>query len=177
MREFALVLIIAAIGGIGFWFWKADLNHAIQSSNALQPAPAPAAAQKPEPVRAHSKQKPRQAAPAALQESADLQRIPAAAAATQKPEEALAPPPFPAVEQIARGDEEIESVGRYGDPTLSTTTSDRGHVFETLFYARDRGQLQTLVGIRVTDGKVLSASEESMPDLIHVLTPATRVRH
>jgi hypothetical protein len=70
------------------------------------------------------------------------------------PEFAATAPPAKAPSGSSRKPNDI-----YGDATLSVTTVDGGHNFETLVYARDGGRAANF--IRLDDGKVLSASSEA----------------
>lgn len=66
------------------------------------------------------------------------------------PVPAPAPPAFPAPADVRPGTERSRIIEKFGTPALAASTADRGHLFETFVYRRER--LQTV--IRMQDGTV-----------------------
>ena len=166
-------LVLAVLAGVFWWGMRGD---SIASNRSTSEVPLAPAETKPAPVSPkpaiHQQPKAVFVKPVPTA-AAEVEPMPSAATVSEPtPAPAL---PFPTVEQIASGAQEDKILQRYGDPVLSTTTSDHDHVFETLIYARDQGQLQTV--IRVEDGKVTLAYAQSMPPPMSAVPPNTRVRH
>jgi hypothetical protein len=88
---------------------------------------------------------------------------PAATSASATPAERGPAPPFPSVGEIALGAHEDNITQTFGDPALSALSSDRGHVLETLIYAKDGGKAVTVISLE--DGKVSSAYSRPRPEV------------
>jgi hypothetical protein len=154
-----LAVVFLIVAGAFFLWWTQTPDHygtPVADTQAQPPEPAP----KPSPVVLKAKRiKP---APQPVVEEAALAPAPEpVVVAPAAPVVHRDPPPFPAVEQIATGVHEDSITGKYGDPQLSAVTSTRGHMVETMVYARERGRLATV--IRIEDGRVASAYSRTEP--------------
>jgi|SRR5579862_9452122 len=97
-------------------------------------------------------------APAIVEEAAVVAPLPAPAPVVAQPPVAakpIEPAQFPAASQIVIGTEKTALTKTFGEPTLSATSMDRGHLDETLVYARENGRRVTMINLE--DGKTRSA--------------------
>jgi hypothetical protein len=178
MREIVVpvILVVAAVGVMAWWTMKGDLLRPSETTNAI--APAPVEEPKPAPAAAYTKAKRQPIASASSKQAADslppVADPASVAVVAADPATALTTSPFPTAEEIHSGAQGEKIVERYGNPALSATTCDHDHVLETFVYARDHGQLQTV--IRIEDGKVLNAYSQSTPP-VNAFPPNMRVRH
>ena len=173
MKESALVLFLVLVlaGGIAWWSMR---DQVAQPNQPAIVAPATAEPAKP-PVIA-KKRKANSAETSAPGQTSPEPPPPVAAASAAIPAELIVKPqPFPSVEQIHSGAQEEQIISTYGEPALSITTSDHDHVFETLVYSHERGELHTL--IRIEDGKVLTAYSQSIPASFDAPASRSRIRH
>ena len=145
-----MVICLIALGGLAVWWTQTPSHFNAAVPQVLGPAPAPAPAPV---VKKASKPKP---PPPIVEEPATAVAAEASPAPVQ-----VAPPPFPAVEQIANGAHADAITDKYGDPALSAVTSTGGHMVETIVYARNRGRNATV--IRLEDGKVATAYSQAEP--------------
>ncbi len=63
--------------------------------------------------------------------------------------------PFPTGREIQAGAEKPDIMEKFGQPQLTATTADDGHVFQTLAYKSQRTESMTLIFL--VDGRVASA--------------------
>ncbi len=61
---------------------------------------------------------------------------------------------FPAPGDVTAGQEREQIIDEYGSPALSASTQDRGHLFETYVYRRER----SVAIINLQDGRVAAVS-------------------
>jgi len=156
--SFVLTVICLVVVGAIFAWWTTSTPHyygAPVESRFLEPEPAPAP-----PVVAKTTHRALPPVPEPVAPPQDVE-VPSTPIAVSPLVVEQDPPPFPSVEQIARGAHGEAITGKYGNPALSAVTSTGGHVVETFVYARDRGRSATV--IRLEDGKVASAFSRTQP--------------
>jgi hypothetical protein len=174
------VIAIGAIAGFALYMNRVPrgiLGQGIeQNQTAAEPSPAPA----PKPLaKSAAKRKVPESAPAAEPGPSASILVPAPESPTaSSPAATPAPaplPPFPSVSEIAVGAVGDAITDAYGDPSLSTTTSDHGHVLETFVYARNGIREMTVISLQ--DGRVSSAySKPRSMSAIAVPPPPLRRR-
>jgi hypothetical protein len=151
------VIAIGAIAAFALYMDRVPRGILPQGFEANQTAaePSPTAAPKP-PVK---RSVPESAPPAEPNPTASASgspaEVPAESSPAPVPVEAAPARPFPSVAEIAVGAEGDTIMDAYGDPALSTTTSDHGHVLETFVYARDG--IRDVTVISLEDGRVSAA--------------------
>jgi hypothetical protein len=179
---FVLFLICAvAIGGIVSV--AAYINY--DMLRAAGPAPGPGitseaivpAEPEPEPEPASVPVHKPLTKPAVVKPAAVAEIAPTVPPVVLAPPPAPAPAPawpFPLVGEIAVGIPQNTITREYGDPVLTATTSDHGHVLETMVYAREGAKEMTVISLE--DGKVSAAHSrsEGAPALAAPAAPARR---
>jgi len=156
MRDIIIpaVIVLVGIGGIALWLLNVGSVRPSQPpSEMVQSTDAPTANSSPpkksKPVSGGAK------APSLVTEEVAI-AVPTTPPPSPKPIVRAKPaekPQLPAANQIVIGGEKTWVTTNLGEPTLTATTSDGGHLRETLVYARDQGR----VTIVLIDGKISSA--------------------
>ena len=155
-----VVLAVVVVGGIGIWLSNGNSIPFFSSQpSAVQPdsqQTAETAKETPpeKPVKAKAAKSAKKAPSVPVVEAAPVVVAPVAEVVIAPPVPP-APKQFPAANEIKVGSERENIAEKFGQPALTTTTSDDGRVRETLVYARKSGRDVTV--IRIEDGKVLSA--------------------
>jgi hypothetical protein len=155
MRDIIIpaVIVLVGIGGIALWLLNVGSVQPLHPSETVQTAEAPIANPNP-PKNPKTASKTAKTLPLVTEQVT-------AAIPTNPPD--LKPvvhrqpaqrPPLPAANQIVIGGERTWVTTNLGEPTLTATTSDGGHLRETLVYTRDQDRRVTIV---VIDGKISSA--------------------
>lgn len=145
MKDFIILLVICVIVvlAVGWYLLPGPAHNLFRTSVAVQsPAPEP---EKPAPpptpphkvVAVHKAEEPPVAEPVAVVTPAPVAIIPL-------------PVIVPAPGEVTLGVERSGIIDSYGNPALSASTVDRGHLFETMVYRHERQQAV----IRLEDGKV-----------------------
>ena len=177
MKELAiaLALILVFVGAVAWW------SHGSETvlSRPADFTATPRSAEKPKPVPKSSRaQAPAKRVQAASKKaSGEAEPLPAPIAVPPgkaEPAVPTPPPPFPTIGEVAQGADADKVVEQFGEPALWTTSSGHQHIQENFIYARDRGQVQTL--IRIEDGRVLSVASDSRPAAVTAPIPIPRVR-
>ena len=159
MKDGLVLFVLGLIGIGGFILWQqhGDLFQPLlpvsapAESNAAAPVPP---TPKPALPRVQNSPAPVVETPAV----AEVAPVPPPSAPPAAPRD---PPPFPAVDEIASGDPGDVVTSKFGDPALSTLTSNGGRILGTYVYARDGGRQATV--IQLEDGRVASAYSKMAP--------------
>ena len=158
MKDFFLLVIvcIVIIGGVGWLLLPGPIGsllHPTVSVAPSKPTPEKASATPPE---------------APVKKSVPPKKIETPALTAVAPATAVRPAPareapvrLPSPWEVLPGEERSAVVERYGDPTLSASTMDTGHLFETYVYRSDRYQSI----IHLEDGRVLGVDLKASPRL------------
>lgn len=172
MRDGILLTIVILIGGFGIFLW---VSH-VDPSRPLQILKRQAEIREPDPgSKAQTQSFPpeptKPLAPKRVSSSAPIRNKPVEVEVAVAPAPVVVavappvakepPPPFPVVEQIRTGSKEDAITSTYGSPTVTTLTSEKGHMIENLIYKRPAGH--TAAVIQLEDGKVSSAFSKPEP--------------
>lgn len=148
MRDFVLLMVVCLVVVIAVgWFLFPGRGHDLFKTTvavkAADPKPEPEKEATPAP-KPHKRPAPPKVETAAVEPAAKLRTDLVVIPVT------YAPKPVPAPGEVKVGAERAHIIDSFGDPNLSASTEDRGHLFETFVYKRDRRQAV----IHLEDGRV-----------------------
>jgi len=151
------VVVVLAVGwlllpGSAGDFFRTRVTIEAETPDAPDPDPAPAAVPvepQPRPARVRVPER---------VEQASVSPPPIEVKPVPKPAETMrVPMPW----EVLPGEQRSEVVNTYGTPTLSTSTQDAGHLFETFVYGGSRSQSI----VHLQDGKVSTVLLKDYPIL------------